>query len=109
MFNVLGETLARLHQDEEAERWYRAALRAQPDHVPAHITYGKLLAKNVSLPKCANTIISVAVPYNPKPTVMPRPTPGKSIMEPYLTYIGYNSVQFPISNAIFTRNLDLHS
>ncbi|XP_074037770.1 protein O-mannosyl-transferase Tmtc2 [Leptinotarsa decemlineata] len=48
VFNVLGETLARLQQDEEAERWYMAALHAQPDHVPAHITYGKLLAKNVS-------------------------------------------------------------
>ncbi|KAK9870913.1 hypothetical protein WA026_009874 [Henosepilachna vigintioctopunctata] len=48
VFNVLGETLARLQQDEEAERWYQAALNAQPDHVPAHITYGKLLAKNVS-------------------------------------------------------------
>ncbi|XP_045479217.1 protein O-mannosyl-transferase TMTC1-like [Harmonia axyridis] len=48
VFNVLGETLARLQQDEEAESWYRAALNAQPDHVPAHITYGKLLAKNVS-------------------------------------------------------------
>lgn len=48
VFNVLGETLARLQQDEEAERWYQAALSAQPDHVPAHITYGKLLAKNVS-------------------------------------------------------------
>ncbi|XP_057663006.1 protein O-mannosyl-transferase TMTC2-like [Diorhabda carinulata] len=48
VFNVLGETLARLEQDEEAERWYIAALHAQPDHVPAHITYGKLLAKNMS-------------------------------------------------------------
>lgn len=48
VFNLLGETLARLQQDEEAERWYQAALHAQPDHVPAHITYGKLLAKNVS-------------------------------------------------------------
>ncbi|KAB0799708.1 hypothetical protein PPYR_07588 [Photinus pyralis] len=48
VFNLLGETLARLKQDEEAERWYQAALNAQPDHVPAHITYGKLLAKNVS-------------------------------------------------------------
>ncbi|CAH1970435.1 unnamed protein product [Acanthoscelides obtectus] len=48
VFNVLGETLARLEQDEEAERWYIAALHAQPDHVPAHITYGKLLAKNIS-------------------------------------------------------------
>lgn len=52
VFNVLGETLARLQQDEEAESWYRAALDAQPDHVPAHITYGKLLAKNVSITAC---------------------------------------------------------
>ncbi|XP_018325083.1 transmembrane and TPR repeat-containing protein CG4341-like [Agrilus planipennis] len=48
VFNLLGETLARLQQDEEAERWYRAALSAKPDHIPAHITYGKLLAKNSS-------------------------------------------------------------
>lgn len=48
VYNLLGETLTRLHQFEEAERWYQAALQVQPDHVPAHITYGKLLAKNVS-------------------------------------------------------------
>lgn len=48
VYNLLGETLTRLHQFDEAERWYQAALQAQPDHVPAHITYGKLLAKNVS-------------------------------------------------------------
>lgn len=47
VYNLLGETLSRLQQFEEAERWYQAALQAQPDHVPAHITYGKLLAKNV--------------------------------------------------------------
>ncbi|CAH1124555.1 unnamed protein product [Ceutorhynchus assimilis] len=48
VYNVLGETLAKMQLDEEAEKWYRAALEAEPDHVPAHITYGKLLAKNVS-------------------------------------------------------------
>lgn len=48
VYNLLGETLSRLQQFEEAERWYQAALQVQPDHVPAHITYGKLLAKNVS-------------------------------------------------------------
>lgn len=45
---MVGETLARLQQDAAAERWYQAALNAKPDHVPAHITYGKLIAKNVS-------------------------------------------------------------
>ncbi|KAL1509689.1 hypothetical protein ABEB36_004391 [Hypothenemus hampei] len=48
VYNVLGETLAKMHQDDEAEKWYRAALEAQPEHVAAHITYGQLLAKNVS-------------------------------------------------------------
>ncbi|KAF7280421.1 hypothetical protein GWI33_006064 [Rhynchophorus ferrugineus] len=48
VYNVLGETLAKMQQDEEAEKWYRAALDAEPDHVAAHITYGKLLAKNMS-------------------------------------------------------------
>lgn len=40
-----------MQQDEEAEKWYRAALEAEPQHVPAHITYGKLLSKNVSIQK----------------------------------------------------------
>lgn len=28
--------------------WHKAALEAGPDHVPAHLSYGKWLAKNVS-------------------------------------------------------------
>ncbi|XP_075225931.1 protein O-mannosyl-transferase TMTC2-like [Lycorma delicatula] len=46
VYNLLGETLGRLDRHEEAERWFKAALDASPDHVPAHLTYGKLLAKN---------------------------------------------------------------
>lgn len=41
--------MSRLQRFKEAERWYQAALQAEPDHVPAHITYGKLLAKNVCI------------------------------------------------------------
>lgn len=48
LYNLLGEALSKLQQHDEAERWYKAALSAKPDHVPAHLTYGKLLAKNVS-------------------------------------------------------------
>ncbi|KAG7213726.1 hypothetical protein KM043_002960 [Ampulex compressa] len=48
VYNLLGETLSRLQQYAEAERWFRASLASQPDHVPAHITYGKLLARNSS-------------------------------------------------------------
>ncbi|XP_054262130.1 protein O-mannosyl-transferase TMTC2 [Macrosteles quadrilineatus] len=46
LYNLLGESLSRLGRHEEAEAWYRAALEAKPDHVPAHITYGKHLARN---------------------------------------------------------------
>ncbi|XP_076174230.1 transmembrane O-mannosyltransferase targeting cadherins 2 isoform X4 [Ptiloglossa arizonensis] len=46
VYNLLGETLSRLQQYAEAERWFQASLASQPDHVPAHITYGKLLARN---------------------------------------------------------------
>ena len=49
VYNLLGETLSRLQQYNEAEKWFQASLASQPDHVPAHITYGKLLARNVSL------------------------------------------------------------
>ncbi|XP_043487611.1 protein O-mannosyl-transferase TMTC2-like isoform X1 [Polistes fuscatus] len=48
VYNLLGETLSRLQQYAEAERWFQASLASQPDHVPAHITYGKLLARNSS-------------------------------------------------------------
>ena len=38
----------RLNKLSEAEHWYRESLRAKPDHIPAHLTYGKLLAIRVS-------------------------------------------------------------
>ncbi|CAH0561446.1 unnamed protein product [Brassicogethes aeneus] len=48
VFNVLGRTLYLLNRHEEAERWYRAAMRAGPDNVASYIGYGKLIARNVS-------------------------------------------------------------
>lgn len=48
IYHRLGDTLARLNQWTEAERFHRAALDAQPDHVPAHLSYGTMLAQNVS-------------------------------------------------------------
>lgn len=49
LYNLLGDAYSQLKQPEEAEKWYKAALQAKPDHIPAHLTYGKLLAKNVSV------------------------------------------------------------
>lgn len=38
----------RLDRLEAAGHWYRESLRAKPDHIPAHLTYGKLLSITVS-------------------------------------------------------------
>ncbi|XP_069686444.1 protein O-mannosyl-transferase TMTC2-like [Periplaneta americana] len=46
LFNMLGEAYSRLGRDADAEPWFRASLSTRPDHVPAHLTYGKLLARN---------------------------------------------------------------
>ncbi|KAL7871094.1 hypothetical protein SRHO_G00085910 [Serrasalmus rhombeus] len=44
LYNMMGEAYMRLNKLSEAEHWYRESLRAKPDHIPAHLTYGKLLA-----------------------------------------------------------------
>uniref|UniRef100_A0A8D8WH46 dolichyl-phosphate-mannose--protein mannosyltransferase n=1 Tax=Cacopsylla melanoneura TaxID=428564 RepID=A0A8D8WH46_9HEMI len=46
LYSLLGEALTHLSRHNDAEDMYKAALRAQPDHVASHLTYGKLLAKN---------------------------------------------------------------
>lgn len=38
----------KLNKLEDAKHWYRESLKAKPDHVPAHLTYGKLLSIMVS-------------------------------------------------------------
>ncbi|KAK2712020.1 hypothetical protein QYM36_010897 [Artemia franciscana] len=45
LYNMLGEAYFKLDQLEEAEYWYKEALRVKPDHIPAHLTYAKLLAR----------------------------------------------------------------
>lgn len=44
LYNMMGEAYMRLNRLEKAGYWYRESLRAKPDHVPAHLTYGKLLS-----------------------------------------------------------------
>lgn len=43
-----GEAYMRLSKFPEAEYWYMESLRSKTDHIPAHLTYGKLLALTVS-------------------------------------------------------------
>lgn len=45
LYNMLGEAYFKLERYSEAEHWYKEALRVKPDHIPAHLTYGKMLAK----------------------------------------------------------------
>ena len=49
ILNVLGEAFHALNKTSEAEISFRAALEVKPDHIPAYLTYGKLLAKNVRI------------------------------------------------------------
>lgn len=37
----------RLNRLEEAGHWYRESLRAKANHIPAHLTYAKLLSITV--------------------------------------------------------------
>ncbi|XP_053676726.1 protein O-mannosyl-transferase TMTC2 [Anopheles nili] len=48
IYHRLGDVFARLNQWSEAERFQRAALEAQPDHIAAHLSYGTMLARNSS-------------------------------------------------------------
>ncbi|GFS97681.1 protein O-mannosyl-transferase TMTC2 [Nephila pilipes] len=45
LYNMMGEAFFKLKQYDEAEHWYQQALRAKADHIPAHLTYAKLLSK----------------------------------------------------------------
>lgn len=47
IYHRLGDTLAKLNQWSEAERFHQAALEVQPDHVATHVSYGTMLARNV--------------------------------------------------------------
>ena len=49
ILNLLGEASRFLNQTQDAEKYYQEALRVNPDHIPAYLTYGKLLSKNVSI------------------------------------------------------------
>ncbi|XP_076014954.1 protein O-mannosyl-transferase TMTC2-like [Genypterus blacodes] len=44
LFNMMGEAYMRLNRLDEAGYWYGESLRSKPDHIPAHLTYGKLLS-----------------------------------------------------------------
>ncbi|XP_046385963.1 protein O-mannosyl-transferase TMTC2-like [Ischnura elegans] len=46
LLNMLGEVYRQLGQEDVAEEWFRASLQSKPDHIPAHLTYARLLADN---------------------------------------------------------------
>lgn len=44
---MLGEAYSKLNMLNDAEIWYREALRAKADHIPAHLTMARLQQKKV--------------------------------------------------------------
>ncbi|CAG7723419.1 unnamed protein product [Allacma fusca] len=46
VYNALGEALSRVGEASQAEEYFKEALRRSPDHIPAHLTYGMMLARN---------------------------------------------------------------
>ena len=54
IFNLMADAFQALNRTDWAEHWYREALRQKPDHVPAYLKYGKMLAKNVRKPHSRN-------------------------------------------------------
>ena len=46
--NLLGEAHERLGELEKAETWYSRSLQVKPDHIPAHLTLARMLARNQS-------------------------------------------------------------
>lgn len=55
-----GEAYMRLSMLPEAEHWYMESLRSKTDHIPAHLTYGKLLALTVS--NCLSHLLEIGSP-----------------------------------------------
>jgi hypothetical protein len=49
IYHRLGDVFMRLKKWSEAEHFHRAALEAEPNHIGAHISYGTMLARNVSI------------------------------------------------------------
>lgn len=49
IYHRLGDVFMRLKKWSEAERFHRAALDAEPNHIGAHISFGTMLARNVSI------------------------------------------------------------
>lgn len=47
-FCIVGEVYANTGRHAEAEHWFRKALEAKPDHIPAHLTMAKLYHKMVN-------------------------------------------------------------
>lgn len=48
LYNRLGDALSRQHKWPEAERFHQAALEAQPADAAIYVSYGAMLARNVS-------------------------------------------------------------
>lgn len=48
IYGRLGDALSRLHKWSEAERFHQAAVEAEPADAATYVSYGAMLARNVS-------------------------------------------------------------
>lgn len=45
LFNVIGETYFKMNRTKDAEKWFQKSLAIKGNHIPAHLTYAKMLIK----------------------------------------------------------------
>lgn len=66
LLNLLGEAYQKGGRTEEAEYWFTMSLAANPNHIPAHLTLAKMLARNSSREREAELLFSRAVSVAPR-------------------------------------------
>lgn len=70
-FTIPGQSLHQVGSVVEAERWFQSSLAAKPDHVPAHLTYARLLS-DVGRVGEAERFYSDAIRIEPESSVVYR-------------------------------------
>lgn len=64
LYNMLGQSLYKVGRTWEAETRFKSALRAKPDHIPAHLTYALLLRDRGNIAE-AKQLYDDAIRLNP--------------------------------------------
>lgn len=68
IYNMLGEAYFKSGNIENAEYWYKEALRVKPNHLPAHITMAKLLQRKNQIGKAEKWFLKALMIDTPEGT-----------------------------------------